>query len=407
MFSEVNETDQLLLQSDVRSFWNAATQLGFPSAMWRLPEEDTRYFLTSFLDKPQQLIIDLDVLPPGFAFAPFMNPEGRQSYFLPADLLFSTDATNQKQFICQPTDFSENWQNFQKALNVKEVATETLRVEAKFQDDELLEKERFIASVEHAIQTIKQGELLKVVLSRKKVFEISENYDINLIFDKICKAYPTAFVSAVYLPHLNEVWMGASPEILVSQNVNGIFKTMALAGTQSTSLPNGQVVTEKEAAWRQKEIEEQALVCRYIINCFKKVRVREYEEIGPRTVQAGNLMHLRTVFTVDTRAINFPELTSVMLDLLHPTSAVCGMPKAPATKLIYETENYDREFYSGYLGPVNIEASTNLFVNLRTMKIKEGLATLFAGCGITADSNPEKEWQETEMKCQTIENVAF
>jgi isochorismate synthase len=407
MFTEVRETD-LVLQADVSAFWRSAVQLSFPSAMWRLPNENTRYFLTSFLDKPQQIKIDLDVLPPGFAVAPFMNPEGSQSYFLPADLLFSVNSSdNKKQFICQPNEFDRNWQEFREVLDEQQISEISLSTEAKILDDDASEKERFIESVEHAIRTIKRGELLKVVLSRKKTFEIADNYDINAIFDKLCKAYPTAFVSAIYLPHLNEVWLGASPEILVSQNADGIFKTVALAGTQLASTPEGRIVTEQDAAWRQKEIEEQALVSRYIINCFKKVRVREFDEFGPRTVQAGNLMHLRTVFTVDTKAINFPELTSVMLGLLHPTSAVCGMPKIPATQLIYETENYDREFYSGYLGPINIKQATNLFVNLRTMKLSKGFATLFAGCGITADSNPDKEWLETEMKCRTIENVAF
>lgn len=406
MFTEVRETD-LALQADVRSFWWAATQLSFPSAMWRLPNEDTRYFLTSFREKPEQIKIDLDVLPPGFAVAPFMNSTGSQSYFLPADLLFSVDSANEKQFICQPNEFDGNWQNFQNFIGNQEITSANFSTEAKIIDDGIDEKDRFIESVEHAIRTIKRGDLLKVVLSRKKTFEVANNYDINTVFDKLCNAYPTAFVSAVYLPHLNEIWMGASPEILVSQNADGIFKTMALAGTQPTVTADGQSITEQDAPWRQKEIEEQALVSRYIINCFKKVRVREYDEVGPRTVQAGNLMHLRSTFTVDTKAINFPELTTVMLDLLHPTSAVCGMPKTPATQLIYETENFDREFYSGYLGPININQATDLFVNLRTMKISEGLATLFAGCGITADSNSEKEWLETEMKCRTIENVAF
>lgn len=407
MLTDVREFD-LLLQADVRSFWRSVVQLSFPSAMWRLPNENTRYFLTSFLEKPQQIKIDLDALPPGFAVAPFMNPEGSQSYFLPADLLFSVNSSgNEKQFICQPNEFDRNWQDFRQELDNQQLNAEMLSTESKVVDDEASEKDRFISSVEHAIRTIKRGELLKVVLSRKKTFKIADKYDINAIFDKLCKAYPTAFVSAVYLPHLNEIWMGASPEILVSQNAEGIFKTMSLAGTQSNVNADGQAITEPEAAWRQKEIEEQALVSRYIINCFKKVRVREYDEVGPRTVQAGNLMHLRSTFTVDTKAINFPELTSVMLDLLHPTSAVCGMPKTPATQLIYETENYDREFYSGYLGPINISQSTNLFVNLRTMKLSDGFATLYAGCGITADSNPEKEWLETEMKCRTIENVAF
>ena len=180
---------------------------------------------------------------------------------------------------------------------------------------------------------------------------------------------------------------------------------MALAGTQSAFDQNGELIKTSEALWRQKEIEEQALVSRYIINCLKKIRVREFEEDGPKTMIAGNLMHLRTDFLIDTQEINFPQLATVMLELLHPTSAVCGMPKEPATQFIFENEGYDRTYYSGFLGPVNIKNESHIFVNLRTMQIKNTTATLYAGCGITADSSPQKEWNETQMKCMTVANV--
>jgi isochorismate synthase len=192
--------------------------------------------------------------------------------------------------------------------------------------------------------------------------------------------------------------MGASPETLISVDKNQVFQTMALAGTQKLS----RDTTAGEAVWTQKEIEEQALVCRYIVNCFKKIRLREYDETGPRTVVAGNLMHLRTDFTVDMQATNFPQLGTVMLRLLHPTSAVCGMPKEQALDFILTHEKHRREFYSGYLGPVNVCSETSLFVNLRCMQYLDKTAVLFAGAGITGHSDPEKEWAETEMKCQTM-----
>jgi isochorismate synthase len=94
-----------------------------------------------------------------------------------------------------------------------------------------------------------------------------------------------------------------------------------------------------------------------------------------------------------------------MLNLLHPTSAVCGTPKEAALAWILQTEKHERELYSGYLGPINLASETHLFVNLRTVKIRGENAYYFAGCGITEDSIPEKEWQETQMKCQTLQRV--
>ena len=146
-------------------------------------------------------------------------------------------------------------------------------------------------------------------------------------------------------------WLGASPELLVSVDRNGIFRTVALAGTQVYQ----DNILLRNIGWTQKEIEEQALVERYIISCFKKIRVREFDEHGPKTVQAGNLVHLKSDFEVDMKAVNFPLLGSVMLKLLHPTSAVCGMPMEASLSFLKQHEKHDREFYAGYLGPVNIE----------------------------------------------------
>jgi isochorismate synthase len=224
-------------------------------------------------------------------------------------------------------------------------------------------------------------------------------------FTKLAKVYPFAFVSAIYLPETKVTWLGASPEILVSKDEKGIFKTMSLAGTQSAFDTSGNRKNPNNALWSQKEIEEQSFVSRYIIECFKKIRVREYLETGPKTIEAGNLFHLRTDYLVDTKAINFTEMASVMLNLLHPTSAVCGTPKTAALNYILANEGYDREYYSGFLGPVNIEGQSSLYVNLRTMKIEGENAKVFAGAGITEDSDPENEWLETEMKTNTLLSI--
>lgn len=170
-----------------------------------------------------------------------------------------------------------------------------------------------------------------------------------------------------------------------------------MAGTQVSTQEN-----LSEAIWRQKEIEEQALVSRYIVNCFKKIRLREFDEHGPRTVKAANLLHLKTEFTVDLSQIEVPNLGSIMLDLLHPTSAICGMPKEESMAFILANEKHDRKLFCGFLGPINIDDETHIFVNLRCAELSKNQLSFYAGAGITEDSNPEKEWIETEMKCNTL-----
>jgi isochorismate synthase len=384
-----------------KNYWEAAQAMAFPTAIWRLPKQREKHLLIDFSEKPLKTKIDFEELGAGFAFSPFINPDGNESLFLKADLHFVENTENHSGELIYSSNHSQmlDFQVIIESGNYKKTIQN--------QNSEIKQhnKDEFLELVQKGIEAIEAGLFQKVVLSRTKQITLRSDFDVVALFDKLCEVYPTAFVSVVSLPHLGVVWVGASPEILVSQDANGIFRTMALAGTQSAFDADNQPIKPSEAMWRQKEIEEQALVSRYIINCFKKIRVREFEEEGPKTVVAGNLMHLRTDFIVDTVDVNFPQLATVMLDLLHPTSAVCGMPKVPATDFILENEGYDRQFYSGFLGPINIQQSSHIFVNLRTMKIEGESATLYAGCGITADSNPEKEWKETEMKCQTLGNI--
>ncbi|NBB22622.1 isochorismate synthase [Runella sp. CRIBMP] len=384
--------------------WQSAYELGYAAALWRLPLQKDKHLIINFgTDIPKTKMM-LEDLPPGFAVSPFLNLEGEDALFIKADLHIRFDETGEPVSETYPSTESssakEAWEN--ECRNVS-LVTQNERNVSEFPTNS--SEEFHLQSVKEALKAIEAGEIQKVVLSRTKHVALPDSFSVTGIFERLCNKYPNAFVSLVYLPHLNQIWLGATPETLVSVDRQGIFRTVALAGTQSAFDESGQMIPPKQAPWTQKEIEEQALVSRYIISCFKKIRVREYLEEGPKTAVAGNLMHLRSDYAVDTKAINFPELGTVMLGLLHPTSAVCGMPKLPALEFIQAHEGYDREFYSGYLGPVNIDNETHLFVNLRCMKISNGMATLYGGGGITEDSVPEKEWQETELKCRTLLTV--
>jgi isochorismate synthase len=256
----------------------------------------------------------------------------------------------------------------------------------------------FHTLVAQSTAAIERGLFEKVVASRMKVVDLPETFDVALFFIRLTNLYPHALVSLVSSPSTGS-WMGATPELLVSTDREMRFKTVALAGTKP--LLAGTDI--RNVAWTQKDIEEQALVSRYIINCFKKIRLREYEEHGPRTAAAGNVLHLKTEYEVDMQATNFPQLGSTMLRMLHPTSAVCGMPLAPAIDFLQKEEGYNRRFYAGFLGPVNVSGENHMYVNLRCMQLlPQQQASLYAGAGITRDSIPAKEWEETEFKMNTL-----
>lgn len=375
--------------------FNYAHTNGCALAAWSLPEDDnlqvivSRQAITAPADAP------IEEMSPGFLFAPFDRSRG--ALFFPADHFFRLrDGKIEKSANPVEQDslewLEENWS----------AAENTAKQHAPFPDKKVssLERDHYLKLVEDGLTEIEAGAFEKVVPSRCKSVELNPDFSIPDAFLKLRKDYPEAFISLTTSPQ-SGTWMGASPEELVRVLDKTIFKTVALAGTQ----PYREGQNLRDVSWTQKEIEEQALVERYIISCFKKIRLREYEEHGPKTAVAGNLMHLRSEFTVNMKETNFPQLGSVMLQLLHPTSAVCGMPLTPALEFLKSREGYDREFYSGYLGPVNIDNAINLFVNLRCMQLIRNKAVVYAGAGVTIDSVPEKEWEETEMKMNTLLSV--
>jgi isochorismate synthase len=374
---------------------NHAIENQFSVAVWRLPNNPVKHLIISRSPQLLKRNAALEELGQGFIFAPFdLNSD---SVYLPADYKFTfTDgALRAPEEPIETTSYTWLDEQLHDAIAVR-----TARFYTSKKTDIPAVSTTYTELVKNGVQEIEKGSFEKVVPSRTKVIDLPLGFDIVQSFQNLCDAYPNALISFVSSPETGS-WLGATPEVLVSVEDKAIFRTVALAGTQ----PYHAGVNLRSVAWTQKEIEEQALVERYVISCFKKIRVREYDEHGPKTVVAGNLMHLKSDFTVDMKAINFPQLGSVMLQLLHPTSAVCGMPLEPALEFLHQQEGYNRQFYAGFLGPVHVANNINIFVNLRCMQLLDSKAILYAGAGVTIDSVPENEWNETEIKFNTLLNV--
>ncbi len=246
-------------------------------------------------------------------------------------------------------------------------------------------REEYCKNVASAIETIQTGTIKKVVLSRVKKIESNSSKNPLMVFYKLCVKYPAAFISLVYIP--NElVWITATPELLVSTNKDEI-RTVSLAGTKPL---------ENTEPWGEKEKMEQQVVTDYIKDILKKY-CESISVSGAQEVVAGNVKHLKSSFSARLNS-NLWSLVSA----LHPTPAVCGIPLNEAKKFIKHTEGYDRKYYSGFLGPCNIDGKTDLFVNLRCAEVLTDSVNLYIGGGITKDSIPEKEWEETDLKSKTL-----
>jgi isochorismate synthase len=245
--------------------------------------------------------------------------------------------------------------------------------------------------VQGALDTIKRTDLKKVVISRKQPFTRTTT-DLEIIA-KLLDFYPSANCYFFFHPSVGK-WMGATPETLLSYK-KGVLKTMSLAGTKTKGNSVGK-------AWGTKESEEQQLVTDFIREALNSSSVSEIKVGKVETVTAGKLLHLKTEITAQTYFQNLDNC----IDQLHPTPAVCGLPRKMALAYILTHENYDRSYYTGYLGwsePQNETA--DYFVNLRCMELHDEYIDLYAGGGITAMSDPKAEYQEVQNKLLTMAAV--
>jgi len=257
-------------------------------------------------------------------------------------------------------------------------------------------KADFESLVTKSVAAINAGQFKKLVTSRTEAVEYNDT-DVTLIYEKLLYTYPAAFRYCFFSPQ-SGLWMGATPEQLLKVENNTVH-TVALAGTQ--------LFTEgEETVWEAKEREEQQFVTNYILEELLE-HAANIVTTEPYTFKAGNIVHIKTDISAE---LNKGKNIKEVIHTLHPTPAICGLPKADAKEFLIKNEGYNREFYSGYLGELNADAATgrlitNLFVNLRCMKIEGNVAHLYIGCGITKDSNPEKEFFETVNKSMTMRKV--
>ncbi|AOW19249.1 isochorismate synthase [Urechidicola croceus] len=254
-----------------------------------------------------------------------------------------------------------------------------------------IDKNKHIQLVEKGIDFINTSGAKKIVLSRKEKIKI-EDFNLMDVLKKLLFHYPTAFVYVWFHPKTG-LWLGATPETLLSIT-DGSFKVMALASTQ-------EYKGVMDVAWGFKEIQEHQYVVDFISS---QINSDELDISNTYTVKAGNLLHLRAdisgELSKDSSILN-------LINALHPTPATCGLPKEISKNFILENENYDREYYTGFLGEINNNSFADLFVNLRCMKVdtEKSEVSLFVGGGITKDSIPENEWEETVAKTNVMKKV--
>lgn len=281
-----------------------------------------------------------------------------------------------------------------KQLDVEEfleLSDLTREPEYKDSDSNLFTKDEYVETINDIKRRINSKEFNKIVLSNivKKTVPGLRN-KLSRIFLNLEQNNPNAFVF-IYNTKETGLWLGATPETLLICKDNKAT-TMALAGTR---------LANTKGEWGNKELAEQQFVCDYISNIFEKENI-QYHVSDKFTKQAGNIEHICNIITTDNITA---EQTKRVINELHPTPAIAGLPKEKAIDYLKSVEKHDRKCYGGYVGIIDEDySSCSLFVNLRSMQIINDVCHIYVGGGITIDSDPESEWNEIQRKAAFLTN---
>ncbi len=244
--------------------------------------------------------------------------------------------------------------------------------------------------VQQGIASIKKNKLDKVVAARCETVALPTEFDAASFFEQLTQQYPQACVYFFYIHELG-CWCGATPEKLLTVQ-KGVLETVALAGT----LP-----LDATTEWSDKEHDEQNMTEFFIEESFKSLKLTGIRKTPVETIEAGNIKHLRSTITWKPKPEVLKQKFAKLLGVLNPTPAVCGLPQFEASIFIAKNEQLERRFYTGFVGLMKPNEA-HLFVNLRCMEIGKTNTLLYAGAGITEDSNPTAEWEETANKMDTL-----
>jgi len=251
--------------------------------------------------------------------------------------------------------------------------------------------------VEGALRRIEAGDLEKVVLAGRLTARLHGTFRLADALSRLDRTYPDCYRFAVD-PGMGAAFFGATPERLITRECSRV-RTVALAGSV------GRGGTEREDERLAAELEsspkirhEHDLVVGAVRDQLRSVAADvSVGDAGVRKL--ANVQHLETPITAD---LDGETHVLELIEALHPTPAVGGLPPDVAGRTIAETERFDRGWYAAPVGWFDAEGNGTFAVGIRSAVAGGETATLFAGNGIVADSDPDAEWDELQLKYRPI-----
>lgn len=253
--------------------------------------------------------------------------------------------------------------------------------------------EKWMQSVQKAVDTINNNEAEKIVLARELRIKLKERVNVGILIDKLMQTQQQSYIFAY--EQGDDCFIGASPERLVQIQGQALLST-CLAGTA----PRGKDDIEdtkiaNELLNDTKNRQEHDHVVKMIRSSIEPFCFNINIPNEPVILTLRNLQHL---YTPVTATLNNGVTVFNLIEVLHPTPALGGVPRDKALKFIREEEQFDRGWYGAPIGWIDYQGNSEFAVAIRSGLVQGDEVSLFAGCGVMGDSDPETEYEETAVK---------
>ena len=289
-------------------------------------------------------------------------------------------------------DLERRWDSFVRTSDTTDADPGRLRLV-----DERPDRGAWDRTVGLFAGAVGRGRIDKVVLARRAVYQAGSDLDVVAALRHLARTAPESTTFA--FTRNGSTFLGATPERLV-RTAGRAFETTAIAGSAPRGRdPEDDARLALALLASEKEREEHAVVVDTLRAGLMPIVDDLHIADTPAILPLRHLQHLVTPITGTTH----DEAGLLALaERIHPTPAVGGAPREIALAMIDEHEGFDRGWYAGPIGRLSADGDGELMVALRCGIVAGRQATLFAGCGIVADSEPEREWAESGLKLRTM-----
>ena len=276
---------------------------------------------------------------------------------------------------------------------ISQLKNSSVSGEIKWQSGSISE-EKWRNQVAVAIKSINDGELEKVVLARDLTATSTSAIDARQLLKRLEIEYPSTWLFLV------DGLVGATPELLVRLS-KSLVTSRVLAGTiRKTGDEDRDLTLAASLAKSSKDLEEHEYAVRSVADALAPFCSSTNVPDSPFVLHLSNVMHLATDVTGVLNDSAKPTDIFTLISELHPSAAVCGTPTKKASELITELEQMNRGRYAGPVGWIDIHGDGEIAIALRCGQISQDKLKIqiYAGCGVVAGSDPEKEFAESQAK---------